>query len=151
MKRELYRVRSNAMLGGVCAGLSEYLGLDVSLVRIFFVIIGLASGVGVLVYLVLWIVLPEKEKLSSSQPFSFQPGEFANRAREMGQEFGEAVRKPNPDSAKFIGIALVVAGILIFLQTLNLPWLFWLRQEFIWPVILILAGVLLVLRSVRGK
>ena len=57
---------------------------------------------------VLWIILPEKEKLSTSQPFNFQPSEFADRAREMGQEFGEAVRKPNPNSAKFIGIALVI-------------------------------------------
>ena len=49
----------------------------------------------------------------------------------MGQEFGEAVRKPNPNSAKFIGIALVIAGIIFFLQSLNLPWLFWLRQDVI--------------------
>ncbi len=60
--RKLYRVKDNKMVFGVSTGLSEYLGIDVSIVRIIFVILAL-TGVGfpILVYIVLGIVLPVKE------------------------------------------------------------------------------------------
>jgi phage shock protein C len=57
--KKLMRSSTNKKLGGVCAGLADYLDLDVTLVRVLWVIIGFcAAGTGILVYLVLWIVLP---------------------------------------------------------------------------------------------
>ncbi len=58
--RRLYRDRLNSVVGGVCAGLAAYLNMDVSIVRILFVVLPFLSfgGIG-LVYLVLWIALPE--------------------------------------------------------------------------------------------
>lgn len=53
--------RSNdRFLGGVCAGLAEYFNLDVSLVRIAYVLLSIFSAgfPGVLVYIILWIVVP---------------------------------------------------------------------------------------------
>lgn len=58
--RRLVRSR-NRMLGGVCAGLAEYAGLDVTLVRILTVVATvLGAGSLVVVYLVLWILLPQE-------------------------------------------------------------------------------------------
>ena len=58
--RRLYRDRLNSVIGGVCAGLAAYLNMDVSIVRILFVVLPFLSFGGiVLVYLVLWIALPE--------------------------------------------------------------------------------------------
>ncbi len=57
--RKLMRSSTDKKLGGVCAGLADYLDMDVTLVRVLWVIIGFcAAGTGILVYLVLWIVLP---------------------------------------------------------------------------------------------
>lgn len=56
-------VRSpDKVLGGVCSGLAEYLGLDVTLVRAGYLILSILSAAfpGVLVYLILWIVMPER-------------------------------------------------------------------------------------------
>jgi phage shock protein C len=56
----LYRSRTNRQLAGVCAGLAEYLNIDPTFVRIFFVIATLAGGPGLVLYIVLWLVMPEE-------------------------------------------------------------------------------------------
>jgi phage shock protein PspC (stress-responsive transcriptional regulator) len=53
----------NKMIAGVCAGIAEYLNFDPSLVRIGYALISLFSAAfpGILVYIILWVVIPEKE------------------------------------------------------------------------------------------
>lgn len=60
MTRRLVRSQDK-VLGGVCSGLAEYLGLDVTLVRAGYLILSILSAAfpGVLVYLILWIIMPE--------------------------------------------------------------------------------------------
>lgn len=48
------------MIGGVCAGLSEYFQFDVTLLRIIFAVLSLGWGSGVILYIILWVILPEK-------------------------------------------------------------------------------------------
>ena len=50
---------SNCIIAGVCAGLAEYFGLDVTMVRVLYVVLSVATAFsGTLVYLVLWILMP---------------------------------------------------------------------------------------------
>ena len=56
--RRIYRDPDDRMLGGVCGGLGAYLGIDPVIIRILFVLF-LIFGIGLLVYLILWIVVPE--------------------------------------------------------------------------------------------
>ncbi len=56
--KKLTRSR-NKMLGGVCAGLGEYLGIDPTVVRILWVLMIFFAGFGVLFYLILWILMPK--------------------------------------------------------------------------------------------
>ncbi|PCH70448.1 MAG: stress-responsive transcriptional regulator [Bacteroidales bacterium] len=60
MSKKLKR-SSNKMIAGVCAGIAEYLGLDVSLVRILYVLLSIFSAgfPGLLVYIIFWFVLPD--------------------------------------------------------------------------------------------
>src|ERR1700734_1957795 len=58
--RRLYRAANDKVLGGVCAGLANYLKLDPAIVRLLFVLITLTWGFGFLLYIILWIVLPTK-------------------------------------------------------------------------------------------
>ena len=57
------RKSKDAILGGVCGGIAEWLGWDVTLVRILYVIVSIASIAfpGILVYLVLWLIMPPPE------------------------------------------------------------------------------------------
>lgn len=59
----LRRSRSNRMIAGVVAGLARYLGMDVSLARVLYVLISIFSAAfpGILVYVIFWLVVPQEE------------------------------------------------------------------------------------------
>jgi phage shock protein C len=63
--KKLMRSRTDRKIGGVCAGLAQYLDLDTSLVRILWFFITLACGVvpGIVAYLLAWIIIPEEPLL----------------------------------------------------------------------------------------
>jgi phage shock protein C len=58
--KRLYRSRKGQMIAGVCAGLAEHFGVDVNLVRLAFAVFTIFFGVGVLIYLAAWVILPEE-------------------------------------------------------------------------------------------
>lgn len=60
MNTKLYRSKTDRMLGGVCGGIAELYGWDVTLVRIITLVIGLTTQVGWIAYIIMWIVIPEK-------------------------------------------------------------------------------------------
>ncbi|OYN87933.1 PspC domain-containing protein [Parenemella sanctibonifatiensis] len=55
---QLRRSTSNKMIGGVCAGIARYFGWDATLVRLILVALVLFAGVGILAYLIAWLVMP---------------------------------------------------------------------------------------------
>ena len=58
MERRLYRSRAEKMIAGVCGGVAEYFNTDPTVIRLMWVLITLLGGAGVLVYIILWIVMP---------------------------------------------------------------------------------------------
>jgi phage shock protein C len=61
--RKLYRSQSQRMWAGVCGGLAEYFNVDVTLMRVLFVALTILSGgLGLLVYLAMWILIPDQRK-----------------------------------------------------------------------------------------
>jgi phage shock protein C len=58
MQKRLHRSRTEKMIAGVCGGLAEYFDIDPTLVRMVWVLISLLAGVGVLLYLVMWVITP---------------------------------------------------------------------------------------------
>ena len=57
--KRVYRDSDNASLGGVCMGLGYYLNVDPTLIKIAFVLLFLAGCSGLLIYIILWIVVPK--------------------------------------------------------------------------------------------
>lgn len=66
----LRRSRSNRMIAGVVAGLARYLGMDVTLARVLFVLISICSAAfpGVLVYVIFWVLTPEEDSTGHPVP-----------------------------------------------------------------------------------
>jgi phage shock protein PspC (stress-responsive transcriptional regulator) len=58
--KRLLRVKQGRMVAGVCTGLAGYFGVDVNLVRLAFGVFTIFYGLGVLLYLVAWLILPEE-------------------------------------------------------------------------------------------
>ena len=62
-KNPLRRSRKYRVIGGVCGGLAEWLGWDVTLVRVLYVLVSIFSAAfpGLLAYVILWILMPEAD------------------------------------------------------------------------------------------
>ncbi len=58
--KKLYRSRDR-MLGGVCGGVADYFNIDKTVARLIFAVLVMAYGTGVLLYLLMWIIVPNQE------------------------------------------------------------------------------------------
>jgi phage shock protein C len=142
MNQRLTRSRSERILGGVCGGLARWIGIDPIFVRLFFVVLAAAGGSGVGIYILLWIIIPEEGMADSVS--------IGERAKDMGGDMQTAFSKPNPKMFQYLGIGLIVLGGIIFLDRLNLPWLGWFNDNLVWALLIIVAGVALLVRALRG-
>jgi len=68
--KRLYRKPEGRIVAGVCTGLADYLGVDVTIIRLVFAALTVFGGAGVLLYLIAWAVVPEEgEKASIVEGF----------------------------------------------------------------------------------
>jgi phage shock protein C len=72
MQKRLHRSRTEKMIAGVCGGFAEYFDVDPTLVRVVWVLITLLAGVGILLYLILWVIMP----LDLPEPPSGPPARY---------------------------------------------------------------------------
>jgi phage shock protein PspC (stress-responsive transcriptional regulator) len=63
--KRLLRLRNGRMVAGVCAGLAAYFKVDVNLVRLGFGVFTVFYGLGILIYLIAWVILPEEDEDNS--------------------------------------------------------------------------------------
>jgi phage shock protein PspC (stress-responsive transcriptional regulator) len=87
----MYRDPDHRVIGGVCAGMAAYWNLELWLVRIIFFILAL-MGVGILIYLILYIVLPEAKTTAEKIEMKGNPVNIHNIKDSVKKEF-ETVRK----------------------------------------------------------
>ena len=59
IEKRLHRSRNDRKLAGVCGGIAEYYGWDPTLVRVAWIVLTLLGGSGILIYLIMWLVMPE--------------------------------------------------------------------------------------------
>ena len=66
-RKPLRLSRTNEKIAGVCGGFADYLGLDATLVRILWVMLAIFGGLGVIAYIVAWIIMPEEPLVAPSR------------------------------------------------------------------------------------
>src|SRR5665648_1240275 len=69
MIKKLYRSKKDSMIAGVCGGIAEYFDVDSTLIRLLAVIVALLGGAGVVVYIIAWIIVPQKPEQVSDDKF----------------------------------------------------------------------------------
>jgi len=154
MSDRFYRDKSKAVVAGVCAGLSEYFGVAPALLRVIFALWAL-SGSGVVAYVILWVVLPDKATLGIPHQTAVRDNvnEIGSEARSLGKElqaiFGSGgATQPGPSKRLlFLGGVIILLGLGLLAESLHL--LGWFTFDRMWPVVLILMGVVLLNRAVR--
>jgi phage shock protein PspC (stress-responsive transcriptional regulator) len=136
------------MLGGVCGGLGDYFDIDSNLVRLVFVVLAAASGVGVLIYLALWLIVPQVdvEEREAKERIRAGAEEIAEKARTLRNEVGHASERSTQPAGMIIGAVLILLGIVFLLRNLGFFWVTWLRFDVLWPALLIVGGIVLLWR-----
>lgn len=140
MGKKLYRETKDRVLGGVAAGLARYLEIDVTWVRILFILVTIFGGSGFLAYLVLWIAIPE-------QPFNWTVnGNTDYRVDEPEMVMPEAVQ-PKKSSSMFVGgLILISLGLFFLLHEFDLiP--YWFSLGKLWPLVFIVPGLVMLLNA----
>jgi phage shock protein C len=125
MEKKLYRSRTNSMIAGICGGLGEYLSVDPTILRVVAVLLIFADGIGLLAYLVGWIIIP-RHPMMEAEVITIEKSKL---------------------SYLLPGLALIVVG-LIFLMNNLFPWF---RFGYLWPVILIVLGIALLLKTQKKE
>ena len=78
MDKKLYRSRRFRVFGGIAGGLGTYFNIDPIIVRVIFVVVTLLHGLGILAYIILWIVIPEEPFEIAYPQFNGEPTAEAN-------------------------------------------------------------------------
>ncbi len=128
MHKRLFRIRENKILGGVCTGIGEYFDIDPVLVRVAFIVFGLLHGLGILLYIILWIVVPEK---NGTPNFKGKNASFDNENSE--------VKETKTNGRIIAGFFLIIIG-LLFLSERFFPGL---GPQEILSLILIIIGTII--------
>ena len=142
--KKLYRSRDDAMIGGVCGGLADYFNIDSSLVRLAAILLVFAAGLSIWVYIIAWIIVPQKSLTGDS---SLSTPEYNGPA--AGAEEGQTPDESADKSKFIIGIILIVLGFIFLLHTFNI--FVWFSFFKLWPVAIIAIGLVILLKSLdRG-
>ncbi len=65
--KHLYRSHSNRVLGGVCGGLGHYFNIDAVLIRLVWLLLILFGGVGLILYLIAWLIIPLESEVEETE------------------------------------------------------------------------------------
>ena len=125
------RSESEYVLAGICGGVANYLGIAPTLVRFAFLILIITSGLGLFLYMSLWLILPSENYPNGMSTRQRLQSNIAHISQTISNNF---IRRDNQVS---IGIALLCLGIYFFLKQLN-----WLSNiNILWLFAIICIGV----------
>lgn len=131
--KRLYRDEENATIGGVCAGLGHYVDVDPVIIRIIFVLMVILGGSGILVYIILWAVIPEAKTTAQKLQMRGQPvnldnikeyvSGFTKEAKTGATKAASSIKKSVDKSGsvitsilkiigKFIGAGFLIGGVI---------------------------------------
>lgn len=127
-ENKLERSEQDRMVAGVCGGIATYLDIEAIWVRLLFILLAFASGMGLVIYLVLWLIMPQMD------------GAGAGTAvlKENLDDMGHSAKRLSQPSA--IGVILILLGLFFLANQLG-----WLGGLF-WPLLIIGVGIYLYLR-----
>jgi phage shock protein PspC (stress-responsive transcriptional regulator) len=146
------------MIAGVCAGLAEYFDIDPSLVRLIIFLSVFLGGVGLALYLVAWLIVPENKEQTASSTYEKNQrlkDDVVGELRRFGTTVAEKLEdsmediedRPERRSMVFLGFSLILIGAAFLLRSF-IPWI---ELQELWPVLLIVLGVVLLVGAARRE
>lgn len=142
----LYRSEINKVIGGVAGGLGEYFNIDPTIIRIIFILMTVFGGSGVIVYIILWLIIPSKSQLSRNSQDTIRSN--IEDMKSTTQTFAHNLGQPqsNQQNSKFWWAIIIVLLGFFFLMN-NFGLLEPLELDKLWPLLLIVFGLVVLLRK----
>ncbi len=134
---KLTRSESDRVISGVCGGLSTYIGLDSVIVRLLFLILSFASGIGLVIYAILWIIMP-LENIEDSIRLEGDPELPVKSPKEL-----------QANQMRTVGVVLMMLGGFFLLQQIG--FFTWISAGIFWPALLISFGAYLLFTRKRNE
>jgi phage shock protein C len=156
MKNKLYRSKKDCVIGGVCGGIAEYFDIDPTLVRLLAILIFFFGGSGIIAYIIGWIIIPQnpngntEDNSENKSEIKGKTKKGTDKADKKAEEnLSEERLKGNSERNKniILGIILIITG-LIFMGGTLFPWITWIAWGTFWPVIIIVVGLVIIIRSI---
>lgn len=145
MEKKLYRDQYHKMIGGVCAGLAEYLDMDITVVRLLFAFAFFIMGIGLIPYLILWIVLPKKYYNPFITPSDPATVDYIVPPITSNLPFGTVPPKQRSNAGLVIGVVLIILGGAYLMHEFDLIPDFHIHR--LWPLFVIAIGIGLILKG----
>ncbi len=143
---KLMRSESDKIFAGVCGGIAAYLGVDAIFVRLAFILLIFASGIGVILYLALMILMPKEEggDLTSAQTVK-------NNFEQFGNDVSSGMKRArqHPQGPTIAAGLMILLGVYFLFNNLGL--LGWLDGDIIWPMAIIALGVYIFAKRGRSQ
>jgi phage shock protein C len=161
---------NDRIIGGVCSGLAEGFHIDPLVVRVLFVLLIFLQGVGVFLYVVLWLVMPERlEGGATRAGFDAMTSDLKRVSADLRRQVGSSpatstAQAPTAQPAStpaapaahtqprwlqqpsLIGLVLVVVGLVLLGSNIGL-----INWAVVWPAALITIGIVLLVRNLERK
>ena len=129
----LTRSETDKMIAGVCGGVAAYLGIDSVFIRLAFVLLVLASGIGIAIYFIMWIVMPRESTVAASDAVVMQ-----DNIKDLKETVSFGAGKVSKPAT--IGLIMIMLGAYFMLAQLEaLSWM----SGVIFPLLIIGAGIFL--------
>lgn len=132
----LTRSDGDRVIAGVCGGIANYLEVDPVFVRLAFLVLLFASGIGLIIYFTLWVVMPRDESIVIGD------GSTQDKGTDVTNKVSTGVSRLSRPGT--VGVILLVLGGYLFLGRLGL--LGWLDGAIFWPLMIIGVGIYLLLK-----
>lgn len=146
--KKLLRSRTDRVISGVCGGLAAYFSIDPVITRIVFVLLAFADGIGVVVYILLWVFVPEEPGPEVTINHEEKVREFVQQAGAKVRSIAESAKSEGvwwSQPRNIVGLLILGVGIILLLQN-TFSW-HWLRWEVFWPLLLIIFGVAIIVKK----
>ena len=139
MSKKLYRSSRQKLIAGVCGGLAEYFNMDVSIIRLIWAISVLFGGISLFLYIIAALIMPVEENAGGTT---------------VSDENGNVIYSDTDTNVKdrsliFFGVLLIIIGGIV-LANYFFPFreivrsVFRIFRSFVWPLVLIIGGLLIV-------
>ena len=111
--KKMFRDPKSRVIGGVSGGVAAYMGIDIIIVRVLFILLAFAGGLGVFLYIILWVSVPEARSITDKMQMQGEPVTLSNIESNIKKNFNIKEGEPESPLTKILLFPFRLIGLLL--------------------------------------